>query len=278
MKTIKSLSILTFSLCFFSCSKVEFASNWADTYISYQLGKYFDLNSNQSQFLKLSLKDNIKSIRKSIFPKLSLELQAMERELLCHKIFDLNTVSTYKNQMMKILFLGLQNFEQTAQVLVGQLSTSQVDNFKFQFEKKNNDLEKESLVASSSVEKRTEKIKKQIEEWMGDLNNNQLQEIQGYCEKTFFMNHAQIASRKIMVFNFLNHFGNESLRKNFIHTLFTDYDSLFNANAKIDRSAEQVRFNELLVSVLNKRSIDQDKHLITAIKDRIEQLNRSSQI
>jgi hypothetical protein len=278
MKTIKSLSVLTFSLCFLSCSKVEFATNWADTYISYQLGKYIDLNSSQSQYLKLSLKDNIKSIRKSIYPKFSLELQAIEKELLSHKTFNLNTVSSHKNQMMKILFLGLQNFEQTAQVLVGQLSTSQVDNFKFQFEKKNNDLEKESLVASSSVEKRTDKIKKQFVEWMGDLSNNQLQEIQAYCEKTFFMNHAQIASRKTIVFNFLTQFANETLRKKFIHTLLTDYDSLFNGNAKVDRFAEQVRFNELIVSILNKRSNEQDKHLIAAIKDRIEQLNQSSQI
>jgi hypothetical protein len=92
------------------------------------------------------------------------------------------------------------------------------------------------------------------------------------------MNHAQIASRKTIVFNFLTQFTNEALRKKFIHTLLTDYDALFNGNAKIDRTAEQERFNELIVSVLNKRSNEQDKHLLAAIKDRIEQLNQSSKI
>ncbi|MDD4976863.1 MAG: DUF6279 family lipoprotein, partial [Bacteriovorax sp.] len=178
MKKLLSVSILSPLFLFFACARFEFAANWVDTYITRQLDHYFDTRSLQSQLLKESLKKDIENVRKLIYPQISSELTLIERDIAKVKIFNGEKIASYDLRLRKIFDQALVIFEPSAQRFVDQLTFSQLESNRLEFDRKTKSLEEEAQPPFEAKTRRFNKIINQFEDWLGELNSEQKKDIQ----------------------------------------------------------------------------------------------------
>lgn len=277
VKKLKSVSIPLIFLFFFGCSRIDLAANWADTYISNQIDHYFDINSLQSQLLKKSLKEDIKKVRNLIFPKLAVELQGIQTDVEGITSFNIQKITSYKVELRKIFDDGLIIFEPSAEEFVNQLNPSQIESFKKEFDKKTSDLESEANEPVEAKNKRYDKIRRQLEGWMGTLYPEQRKEIQHFCNANPFPIREQILNRNKLSKEFIAAFPDKEKRKQFIHQLFYNYESMREPTYAKAIEEDQQKYFELISAILNRMSSEQKKHLAETLKDRVEQLKKASE-
>ncbi|MBC7537410.1 MAG: hypothetical protein H7281_01210 [Bacteriovorax sp.] len=276
MKNLRLVSILSLLLLFFACSRIDLAANWADTYISHQIDHYFDMNSLQSKLLKKSLKEDIKEVRKIIFPKLALDLERIDGDVEGATNFNVQKLESYKVNLRKTFDEGLIIFEPSAQEFVNQLNASQLESFKKEFDKKTKDIESEASEPVTAKDKRFNKIREQLEGWLGILYPEQRKDIQIFCNANPFPFREQVLNRNKLSREFLEAFPNTEKRKKFIHQLFYNYESMREPSYAKVIDEDQQKYFELISVILNKMSNEQKKRLSKTLKDRVEQLNKSS--
>lgn len=264
-------------LLFSACSRIELATSWADTYITHLIDHYFDINSLQSQLLKKLLKEDIKNIRKLVFPQLSLEFQEIERDVESLITINVDKLISYKTELRKIAGSGLGVFEASAQEFVNQLNPSQIEKFKKEFDKKTNELESEAKNPQKARENRYDKIKKQLEGWIGSLYSEQKKDVQKFCNENVFPIKEQVLNRNRLSKEFVDSFPDKEKRKEFIHRLFYNYESMREPDYAIAIEKDQRKYFELIAVILNRLNNEQKKHFIETLKDRADQLRKASE-
>lgn len=269
------LAIIIFFIS--ACSRLELATNWADTYITHQIDDYFDINSIQSSFLKKSLKEDIQKIRVRIFPQVASEMQKILKEVDEQTKFNQEIVSVHEVEFKKIFYDGLKIFEASAVEFSSQLDADQLSKFKKEFGEKTKDLQKEVDRPYKAKEKRFDKIKKQIESWIGNLNNDQKRDVEKFCQLNLFPLREQILNRDKLSREFIESFPDMNKRKEYVHELFLNYESLREPIYTKAVLNDQKNFFELLATILNKLTPEQRKHLNEILRDRIKQLNDVAQ-
>lgn len=238
---------------------------------------YFDMNSLQSQLLKKSLKEDIKKVRKLIFPKLAVELQRIQKEVEGLTHFEGKRTISYKGELKKIFEEGLSLFELSAQGFLDHLNPSQIESFKKEFDEKTKDLELEASAPLEAKEKRYDKIKEQLEGWIGTLSPEQKRDIQKFCDVNPFPMREQILNRNKLANEFINSFPDKDNRKKFIHQLFNHYESMRESSYAKAIEEDQQKYFEFIAVILNKMSIEQKKYLSGIFKDRVDQLKKASE-
>jgi hypothetical protein len=236
------------------------------------------MNSLQSQLLKKSLKEDIKEVRKIIFPQLAVELKKIDSDVVSLTNFNLQKITSYKIELRKIFDEGLIIFEPSAQEFVDQLSPSQLESFKTEFDKKTKDIEIEAGEPFEAKDKRYSKIKDQFEGWLGSLYPEQKKDIQNFCNNNPFPLREQVLNRNKLSKEFMESFPDKVKRKKFIRELFYHYESMREPSYAKAVDEDQQKYFELISVTLNKMSTEQRKHLTETLKDRAEQLRKSTGI
>ncbi|MDD4974357.1 MAG: DUF6279 family lipoprotein [Bacteriovorax sp.] len=276
MENLKTVYILSIFLLFFACSRIDLAANWADTYITHQIDRYFDMNSLQSQLLKKSLKEDIKQVRKIVFPQLAVELKIIDDDVAGLTNLNKQKIMSLKVELRKIFNEGIIIFEPSAQEFVNQLNPSQLESFKKEFDKKTKDLESEAGEPLVAKDKRYDKIITQFEGWLGSLYSEQKKDIQNFCNENPFPMREQVLNRNKLSKEFMDSFSDKEKRKKFIHELFYNYDSIRDPSYAKAIDEDQQKYFELISVTLNKMNSVQKKHLSETLKDRAEQLRKAT--
>jgi hypothetical protein len=276
MKTpLLKLFILVYLL--FSCSRIDLAANWADTYISSQLDKYFDINNIQSQFIKKNLKEDIKSIKRILFPRAADELEKVFKETDEVRTYNRDLILAHEKVMKSIFYDALKIFEHSATGFASQLSPEQLNAFKKEFKDKTGDIQKMLNNPVESREKRYEKIRKFIEGWIGNLTNSQKTELRNFCQLNIFPYREQIMNREKLSKGFYDVFDDQEKRKQYVSDLFLNYESLRDPVYATAVNEDQDKLINTIVKIVNEMTEDQRNNLRSTLKDRIQQLRDSAE-
>ncbi|HEY8270055.1 MAG TPA: hypothetical protein VIG33_04155, partial [Pseudobdellovibrionaceae bacterium] len=126
-------------LCIFgtlSCSRLDIAVNWADTYIVSQVDDYFDLTSQQNKELKESLKKDILKIRQEQFLDWARELRRFNKYIL-EKNLNEETFHKYFAKALDTTRKLQSYFANTAVKFISTTSPAQLEHFEMTVRKKN---------------------------------------------------------------------------------------------------------------------------------------------
>lgn len=277
MKKLYFVFNLSLLLLPVSCSRIELAANWADTYIVNHIDKYFEVSSMQSQFIKKAVKDDVDAIRKKIFPNVADELERFQKKIESNTPIAYQDIDQSQLELKKIFYDTVAIFEPNAQVFVKKLTSQQLDIFKSAFDKKTKEMESDLENPAEAKKKRFNRIKDQFQSWVGTLNNEQLFIIQQFTADNLPPLKEQLKNRDRLSKEFLDSFKNDESRNKFVTQLFTNYESMRDPEYAKASNVYQKKVFELIVVMLNQLTPEQKKHLIDTLKDRAEQVRETAQ-
>ncbi|MDO9181098.1 MAG: DUF6279 family lipoprotein [Bacteriovorax sp.] len=232
-----------------------------------KVDNYFDLTNVQSQLVKNSLKEDIYKIRKGIFPLLGKQLNLISDDIKKDGTLNLQKIISHKVEFFKIFDKTLIVLEPNVQGLIDVLNPEQLIIFKKEFDNQTKDL---------GSDKRYDKIEKQFEDWMGNLETVQQIEIYNFCKINPILIKEQRLNRQILTDRFVESFSDKKIRKEFIHKLFYNYNNLREEHYAKVFDEDQRRYLELVAVVLNTMTDGQRKYLLATLKDRAEQIEKAS--
>lgn len=269
--------ILNFTLLILpSCSRIEMAANWADTYILNQMDKYFDVNSMQSQFIKKALKEDIETIKHDVFPGAADQFEHLQKLFESNKAITIADIDKAEDELKAVFFKAIKIFEPNAQEFVKKLDQKQLAVFKVVFNKKMRELNEEMEKPDKASDKRFNRIRSQMQSWLGNLNKAQLAAIEEFSRHNLPPLKEIIKNREKIAQQFLESFQSPDKLKSFIHTLFVNYESLRDPEYVKAVEADHKKLQGLIAEILNSMTPEQRKHVIETLKDRIDQLRKIS--
>lgn len=273
---VKKLCCLFILFFIFACTRIELATNWADTYITRQIDHYFDINSIQSHFIKNSLKVDIQNIRTKIYPRIADEFSKIQKEVDDNEKFNLEMINAHEVELRNIFYSALGIFENSAVSFSAQLTPDQLAAFNKEFQKQTTELRKDVKDETEAKDKRFDKVKKQLEGWIGSLSRDQKKDLKAFCEQNVFPLKEQILNREKLAAGFNENFSDLEKRKKYVSDLFLNYESLRESNYARVVIEDQNKLFTFIAQFLNRLTPDQRKNLHDNLLDRIEQLRNSA--
>lgn len=258
---------------FTACSRNELATIWADSYITNQIDRYFDINSLQSQFIKKSLKDDIEKIRIKIFPRIAQEMQKILNEVKGKTVFTEQIINDHEEVFKNIFYDGLKIFENSAVEFSAKLTHEQLESFENEFQSKTEILRKEARDRLEAREKRFTKIREQLENWIGLLTDKQRKDLKEFCDENLFPMEEQILNREKLSREFVKSFPDKNKRKKFVSKLFLSYELLRDPTYTKAVLNDQKKLYAFIAKVLNETTEGQKRRLGEVLQDRIDKLN-----
>lgn len=213
MKKIFFLICLSFS-CLTACSRLDFAFNWADTYIASEVDDYFDISSQQSKSLKKSLKYDFEKMKVAVLPDWITNAQQIQK--------DLTNGTLNKNEINKIFTSVLSNierltslFSKTAVEFISTTSSNQLEYFTKTFQEKTEE-DRQKLQDEGKTEKRLKKYYKYFEMFLGSLTVDQKKLIERHIQTAPFPSELKIRNKEWVFQQFMKKRFSLSDLKNFV--------------------------------------------------------------
>ncbi len=260
-----------------NCSRIEFATDWADTYLTTQIDHYFDINSLQARFVKTGLKEGIQQVRVKIFPKIAEEFKKILSEVDKMVPFTGEIVAQHELNLKNIFYETLSIFEPSSVEFSTQLNIDQLENFKKEFQKKNKDLLEDLGNPSEMKDKQFNKIRKQLEAWIGNLNSAQKKELEKHCALNPTPLREMVRNRELLAQQFGESFPVMEKRKKFVSDILLSYEKMRDPEYSKIVQEDQKSLFATIADILNHMTNDQRKHLSETLKDRIQQLKNASE-
>lgn len=258
------------------CSNLEFATNWADTYLDHQIDNYFDLDRGQDVFVSQALKDNIQKIRKDFYPQFADELRRNADELEKTPTLTVAQLEEAQKRLQALVMKTLAVVEPSAQDFVDRLRPEQLKNFEKEFTKKNKKIQNEVDDKDTAVSEQSDRMEGQLKYWLGSLTYEQRKQLKKFCEENPYPQKERLENRKKIATEFTTSFPDVEKRHRFIHTLLTDYKSLYDKNYATAMDKYQKSVRTFLESFFNGLKADDKKTLISNFRKRADELKKIS--
>lgn len=269
--------LLLSSFLLVSCSSLEFATSWADTYLDHQIDNYFDLDRGQDVFTSQALKDNIQKIRKDIYPLFAEELRRNADDLEKAAAVSADRIEDAQKRLQALVMKTLALVEPSAQEFVDRLRAEQLKNFEKEFTKKNDKIKKEADDKSIALSEQSDRMEGQLKYWMGSLTYEQRKLVKKFCEENPYPQKERLVNRQKVAAEFVGSFPDVEKRHRFIHILFTDYKSLHEKTYAEAMDKYQKSVRGFLVGFIGGLSADDKKNLIANFRKRADELKKISE-
>lgn len=270
----KILLTIPCALSLTACSSMEFAADWADTYLENEIDNYFELNKDQSRFVDKALKEQIASVRKERLPKLADELNATAEQIKKTDKLETSQVDEIFLRIQGQIDQTLASVEPVAQNFMAQIRPEQIKNFEKEFKKQNEKIKNKNSSEKKKLENHIEQIEKQIRFWSGSISKNQSKDIKEFCSNNPYPIEERLLNREKISREFLDAYPDEKTRKAFIKKLLTDYKSLYLPAYAEKTAAYRKNFNNFIAIYINKMTPDEKNKLVDNIKKRAQEFQK----
>ncbi len=218
------IAFLGISICTFatlSCTRLDIAINWADTYIASQVDDYFDLDYRQNKNLKESLKKDIGKIRKEQFTQWAAELRLFENDLrentLNQKNFHKYFAETLRAaQKLQAYFIN------TAMGFISTTTPVQLDHFELTIRKKSIKDEKQIQNSQKTSNESRKKYLTWTSLWIDSLSKDQEQLLNQHLSEYPFPTQLQINNKKHILEKFHEARTTLDRLQNFVRSYYND--------------------------------------------------------
>lgn len=271
MKKILLPLLLVFCFFFNSCSRLDLAVQFANTYVTNKADDYFDLTREQIKWLRENFEKDFLRVQRTIFPQIASEMVRASDIINTNRPVDTTTVMITYERVKNLFYDGLRMFSGSSVLFADKLRPNQVTYFQKEFDKKMNDLREDENSKESY-----KKMKKHFNSWLGSLTAMQKNEMEDFSKVNPPVTIEKIYNRQQLAHEFTSSFPDKENRKRFIIKLTTQFDQVY--EGKFSKSAKD-RNNgiiALVTSILNKMTDDQRQTLVQTLRDRANQLIKIS--
>ena len=254
-----------------SCSRLDIAVQFANTYVANKADDYFDLTSEQKKWLRANFEKDFLNVQKVIFPQLAAELMKASEVISTKKNIEVATVQMSYDRMKNLFFESLRMFSNNAINFSDKLGPDQILVFQKEFDKKMRDLSEDESSRNSF-----KKMKKQFDSWMGNLTAIQKKELENFNNLNPPLTSEKVHARQQLALEFVSSFPDKQNRRIFVSKITTKFDQLYESKLSKAYVVRNTRVMGLVASILNKISDDQRQSLVDTLRDRANQLIKIS--
>jgi hypothetical protein len=265
-------------MIFTGCSKVDWAIQWADTYIAWKINDQFDFDGNAKKTVKTESSKLVQEFRKKEFPKLSSLLSDGAQELSRLDFNDEEALKTWvthgfdqADQFLDGLNPLILPFATRVSALVEKENW---EAFQKNFEKENKKIEKEKSKCFS-------KLKDEVTDWIGSLQPSQKKALEGYCNSRSESPTVRVKNREHLIAKFRNWMGPDSEFSTEKFQAATrkwiqDYRQIQSAESEAQWKKSRPALIQALTFILKDASSNQRKKLIENLEDKAQSLHKLS--
>ena len=250
-----------------ACSTVNIAYNWADTILTYQINKFFDLTDNQDDFLELETDKLHQWHRKEELPKYVILLKSLVGKL--DRGLTKSDIDWIRTEISKIRYRIVQFSVEVAATFLSSLSDQQIKHL----EEYLDTLNQEQIVLMDRptkiiVKERIEESQETIEEWTGDLTDKQKKLISKWITSSSENQKNHFEQTKLTQMFFL-----ENLRQYNTQAEFKSFLSFWENNPNTQYSEQYKSYNNIKKKEFSNRvlkfqdllTMNQKEHLVNKI-------------
>lgn len=238
-----------------SCTRLDIAVNWADTYIASQVDDYFDLSSQQNKDLKNNLKRDLRKIRSEQFPVWAKTLRQLEKEIRSGTLTEAGFATYYRDAIAASQTL-LPEFKETALKFISTASSEQLEHFERTIRKKNVENEQKIQNSEQARNDSRKKYLRWIEMWVESLTKDQNQLLNQHLSNDPFPAIAQIKNRNYVLEKFTEARKSPESLQNFVRNYYTDKNQYADPNytqALANYQSNLEKFGYQLLKSLNEK-------------------------
>lgn len=273
MRKLLLIIVLPFIFILTSCSRLDFAFNWADTFIASKVDDYFNISFQQSRDLKKSLNNDFGKIKNQILPKLISSAKNISHDIMQNHLTK-ESVDAAFTSTMDFLQEVPSYFSDTSAVFLKSLNERQFNYFSKAFRKKLNE-DSEKLKNKQEYEKELcEKYYKYFEMFLGDLTADQKSLIQKHISMTSTMAGLKIKNKHWLFEKFMKEKKASGNLTNYVFNLSANSNEFNLPEYQSATSAYYNSLQKLIVDILMSASADQTKKLKVNLDDKINQLEK----
>ncbi|WP_413290688.1 DUF6279 family lipoprotein [Bdellovibrio sp. HCB337] len=266
------LSLFCF-LGIISCTRLDIAVNWADTYIASQVDDYFDLSSQQNKELKSDLKQDLRKIRSQQFPIWAKTLRQLEKEVRAGTLTEAGFAKYYRDAIAASQHL-LPMFTDTAVEFISSASAEQLEHFERAIRKKNVENEQKIQNSEQARNDSRKKYLRWIEMWIESLTKDQDQLLNQHLNNNPFPARAQIKNRTHVLEKFTEARKSPESLQNFVRNYYTDKNQYSDPNYKQALTAYQADLEKFGYQLLNSLSEKQKSLLCENLTEKAALLEK----
>lgn len=267
---------LIFLVLLSGCSRLELALRWADTFVMSSVTDYFELTSEQKSQARGEFKKALAEIQKNDFPGMAKTLRDLADATEKNQIND-ETLENFLKGVLNAFRTSAVRFEPMAQKIVADQVASNFKLFDKEFQKKyDKDLEKskDPKKHRGQVEDRIERF---VDETIGYLSDSQEKQLKEWLDQTPSPDALQLESRKIVFEKFKTARTEEKSRIEFVHTFFSNWESLQTPAYLAARSEYQKKSKSIMLQILLASDDKQRKNMSKNLRGRADELQKLSE-
>lgn len=265
------LVLLSFLTLASSCSRIDLAVYFADTYVINKTDDYFDLSSEQKKWLKHALKSNIQKVKQIIFPQLAQEFLRAAEVIETQKNVDVEQALIFYQRLKNLIYEGARIFSSDAALFSERLTMRQALYFQKEMDEKLIDMHRDD-----SNKETYKRYKKHFDSWIGYMTLSQKKSLQSFVEGGPTLTKEKIFNRQIMSHEFIKSFAQREVRSRYVKGVFAQYESMRDPGFNTLAEAYNRRLVGYVASFLNNLKNDQRETLIENLRDRANQLIKIS--
>jgi len=215
------LFVWTFACGIISCSRLDMAVNWADTYIASQVDDYFDISFEQNKELKESLKKDIQKIRTNEFPQWAKTFRELAGEIRGNTLSE-EDFNKYFETTLQASRTIQPVFSETAVKFIASASPEQLTHFERTFSKKNVEYKEKIQNSEKTRNESRKKYIRGIEMGIDSLSKDQDQLLNRHLSENPFPAQALIKNRNHILEKFIEAKKSPESLKTFVRAYYQD--------------------------------------------------------
>lgn len=271
MKKFFLLFCLSLS-CLTACSRLDFAFNWADTYIASEVDDYFDISSQQSKSLKKSLKSDFDKMRVAVLPDWITNAQQMQKDVT-NGTLDKKEITSIFSSVLKNIDYLTSLFSETAVEFIASINPKQLEYFSKTFYEKTAE-DRQKLHKENSNEEYLKKYCKYFEMFLGSLTSEQKTLIEKHIQTSPFPSELKIKNKEWVFQQFMNQRLSTSNLKNFVRDFLTQPEKYQLPEYRQALQQYYKNLQSLLVEVSFTLTPKQKEELRENLQDKMAQLEK----
>lgn len=273
MTRILLILILGFA-CLPSCSRLDLAFHWADTYIVSKVDDYFDISSRQSKELKKSLKKDFKKVSKSVLPKIIADVKKFETDLQVSNLQE-ETLASFFTESTDYFEDFASYFADSAVTFIATADAKQLAYFEKAFHEKQSE-EREKLADLKKYQSDSkEKYQKYFKMFLGTLTSDQKILIDKHLQESPYPKALKLKNKDHVFASFMKAAKTSPLdAKEFVEMMAQNPQryNLPEYQTAFEHYREDLK--KLLVSVVLSLTPEQKKELKENLQEKVSQIER----
>lgn len=269
----RALCLIGLCLLVSSCSRLDWALRWADTYIMWEADGLFDLSSEQKREFRPQVQQALGDVKRTVLPLASDLMDEIEGDLRKSPTEDL--VDAWFRKSRAIAREGLHRFEPVALAFARRATPAQDEYFARKFRQRLEDKRRDVATPEKTLKADLKRMKSWFDFFGVSLNTAQKKSLENFLRANPTPYEIQLRQRERLLADFLK--TNGETRQSWIRRFSADPESFRSPEEARILDARESALRGFLRELLKNLDDKQKKDLRQTLKEKAAEIRRLSQ-